>query len=462
MVRAVARVLLWLVIVAGGLLLLVFVAVAVTPGDERVRAVIVGLVILAISVAAWFGQRALGRRRGEHEGSGSAPAVRAATVEIPPRDVLTLRPRRLKWILVALGCGGFALLFLVLLLSAPGLFVALGLAFFGPLTVVSVWQLVPGAAYLQIGPQGLVLKGPLRTLRHSWDEVEHFQVYEVRTQYSTQRFVGFDLRDRVPESQSFWQTLSRGISGVDAGLPDTYGRDPDELAELLQTYRDRYRTGRGPSPSERADRQLAAAAAAVDTSHPPVVTAVLALVCLVVFVVQARAHGLAPTAPELRTAGGVSAEAISEGRWWTLLIANVLHANVVHLGLNLAALGIAGWLLEREIGSSRMLALVLLAGLASMGLAVALTPEHVTVGVSGVVFALLTWAVVRDLHRTRALGTFAWSTLPIAVIYTFLSPGTSIGGHLGGLLAGLALGRVFERPSAKRNRSRPSAKHTTS
>jgi hypothetical protein len=27
---------------------------------------------------------------------------------------------------------------------------------------------------------------------------------------------------------------------VDGGLPDTYGRDPDELAELLQACLDRY------------------------------------------------------------------------------------------------------------------------------------------------------------------------------------------------------------------------------
>lgn len=477
MVRVCARVLLWLIIVAGALSAVVFVAVAVTSsGDERVGAIVVGLVILGICVGAWFGQRALRRGDGEHHDaggpsaqldsqrprSGPAAADRHPTVEASlGDDVLTLRPRRRKWILVGLGCGGFALVLLVLVLSAPGLFVLLGLAFFGALTVVSVWQLVPGAAYLQLGPQGFVAKGPLRTLRHSWDEVEHFQVYEVHTQYSTQRFVGFDLRDRVPESQSFWQTLSRGMSGVDAGLPDTYGRDPDELAELLETYRDRYATVRGPSPSERADRELAAAAAAVDTSHRAVVTAVLALVCLVVFIVQARAHGIAPTAAELEAAGGVVADAISEGRWWTLLIANVLHANVVHLALNLAALAIGGWLLEREVGPSRTLALVLFGGLASMGLAVVLAPQHVTVGVSGIVFALLTWGVVRDRHRTRALGTFAWSTLPIGVIYTFLSPGTSIGGHLGGLLAGLALGLVFERHSAERNSSGTSATRTT-
>jgi membrane associated rhomboid family serine protease len=52
---------------------------------------------------------------------------------------------------------------------------------------------------------------------------------------------------------------------------------------------------------------------------------------------------------------------------------------------------------------------------------------------------------VRDAHRTRALGAVAWATLPVGVIYTFLTPGISIGAHLGGLLAGLGFGWAMER-----------------
>lgn len=447
MARSLGRVVLWLVVVGGVLATLLFFGAAASYRDGRLETLIVGLVTLAITVGAFFGQRALRTTRRRDDGhAASEQAPRRAPVEIPPGDdVLVLRPGRRKWILVGLTCGTFTAILVALLLTAPGLLVVFGLLFFGAGTAVSVLQLVPGAAYLRIGPQGFVAKGPLRTISHPWDEVEHFQVFEVSTQYSTQSFVGFDLRDRVPSRQSFWQTMSRGMSGVDCGLPDNYGRDPQELADLLADYRERYATVGGPSPSERADRELAAAAASVATSRRPVVTSILTLVCLGVFAVAAAAHGIAPTADELEAAGGISAHALGEGRWWTLLSANVLHANVVHLGLNLVALAIAGFLLERELGAARVLALVLAAGLASMATAVLLTPGDVTVGVSGIVFALLTWAVVRDPHRTRALGSFGWSLLPIGVIYTFLTPGTSIGAHLGGLLAGLVLGRWFER-----------------
>lgn len=96
------------------------------------------------------------------------------------------------------------------------------------------------------------------------------------------------------------------MSGVDAGLPDTYGRDPDELAELLQTYRDRYATVRGPSPSERADRELAAASSSA---------AVASIPCARACTTNTTRHTSASTA--VTTAGwlvgGVVADVISEG-----------------------------------------------------------------------------------------------------------------------------------------------------
>jgi membrane associated rhomboid family serine protease len=84
---------------------------------------------------------------------------------------------------------------------------------------------------------------------------------------------------------------------------------------------------------------------------------------------------------------------------------------------------------------------------------VLLQPGPVVVGVSGVIFAVAGWAVLRDVHRTRALGTVAWSMLPVGIVYTFLAPRVSIGAHVGGLLAGLALGYAFERRPAERRRS---------
>lgn len=97
---------------------------------------------------------------------------------------------------------------------------------------------MPGSSYLRLGPDGLVTKTPLRTTRLSWNEVSDVRVYEVHTRYSRTRHVGFDLTD--PAAHPRLVALSRKIAGVESGLPDTYGRSPEDLVKLLEVYRDRY------------------------------------------------------------------------------------------------------------------------------------------------------------------------------------------------------------------------------
>jgi membrane associated rhomboid family serine protease len=245
------------------------------------------------------------------------------------------------------------------------------------------------------------------------------------------------------------------MTGVDETLPDTYGLPHDGLAELLDEARERFATEHGISPSERADRALLAEAARVRQDRVPMVTGLLAVACIALFASEVQRYGVFPDVQELLDAGGVSQDALADGRWWTLLSANVLHANPIHLVLNLVALALIGTLLERELGWAHFGAVCLAGAAGAMGLAVLLQPATVVVGVSGVIFALAARALMRDPHRTRALGVVAWSIVPVGVIYTFLTPHVSIGAHLGGLLTGLALGYAFER-RAPRGHAAPS------
>src|SRR5262249_32961385 len=134
---------------------------------------------------------------------------------------------------------------------------------------------------------------------------------------------------------------------------------------------------------------------------------------------------------------------------WTLLTANLLHGDPIHLLLNMLAFVIIGVLLEREVGWPRYAGVCLVSGVAAMGLAVAIQ-GGVVVGLSGVIFAIAAWALLRDTHRPRALGAVAWATLPVGIIYTFLTPHVSIGAHVGGLVVGLAAGYAFERRGISR------------
>ena len=433
----------WVVLVVAGLATLLLLAIAIDNDGDRdliFGGLFFGGIAAILALAAFFVQRALrpGRERERRRDAGNEEllerAARGETVE--------LRPSRKKWLLMLLGCLVFSAILIPAAIFAPSVITIAGALLFGPGVVLSAWVLaVPGSAYLRLTPEGFVSKVPVRTRRYRWDDVENFRVFEVRSRYHTSEFVGFDYRDRTHDSQSLMQTVNRGVSGVDEGLSDNYGIDPERLAQKLDELREKHATTHGVSPSQRAEEELLREAEKVDTSRGFAVTALVALACIGMFVFTANRYGLDPDAADLLEIGGASRDA----PWWSLLAANVLHADAFHLIFNLLAWGIAGTLLEREIGAPRMAVLCLVAGLASIGLAIVLQPGSVTVGLSGVVFAALAWGLLRDAHRTRALGLVTWAMLPLGVIYTFLSPGTSIGGHLGGLAAGLLLGWSLDR-----------------
>jgi membrane associated rhomboid family serine protease len=441
-------------LILGGVLLAAFFTIGLFVSDEPNR-LWAALFLYAFAAGMiFFGVRWL-RKRPESEPAlpepePFSPGANEALARLQRGETIVLHPRRWRWALLLVILGAFTWGCAAWFSAAPGILPAAGVLLFGAGAVLSITQFFPRWAYLRIGPDGLVLRHALRTTRWSWNDIDDFVAYEIQHQYNSTKHVGFNRRDLTPDRQSFWQTITRGLSGVDGALPDTYGMRHDELAALLNEARDRYATVHGPSPSLLADLELQRQADAIPRDRLPVVTVALAVTCLVVYVMMVDAYGLIPDASELRSAGGASRDALADGDWWTLLTANVLHATPWHLFLNLIALLIIGVLLEREVGWARFAVLCLVAGVAAMGLGVLLQIGAGVVGVSGIVYGIATWAVVRDLHRTRALGIVAWSILPIGLIYTFLVPGISIGAHLGGLLAGLAIGRLFERGLARR------------
>ena len=320
---------------------------------------------------------------------------------------------------------------------------------FGPLVVIAVLQLIPGRAYLRIARDGLVVRTPFKTTTWAWNDIENFDAYEIQQRYCSSKHVGFDRRDLVPQRQGFWKTLNRGMTGVDVGLPDTYGMRHTDLAALLDAARDRYATEHGISASALADLRLADAAARVRRDRIPAGTVSLAVACVVLFVIEVSRFGPFPDAYELLDAGATSHDTVADGRWTTLLTANLLHGDPIHLLFNMVAFVLIGVLLEREVGWPRFAAVCVASGIAAMGLAVPLSGA-VVVGLSGVIFAISAWAVMRDMHRTRMLGIVAWATLPLGIVYTFLTPHVSIGAHVGGLVVGLAAGYAFERRGISR------------
>jgi len=229
--------LLWLAAITGALVTGFFVWMLLTPGyGDAVIAVFAGLsAAIALGAAVPLWRR---RRRRRTAAAAARPTVGGADLEL-------LRPGGRRWILVGLICAAFVAvaIWLQLLDGVNGGLLFVGL-FFGAGLLVAAFQLVPGVSCLRIMTEGLVVRHLGRVRTYSWQGIDNFRVFEVRTRYYHQRFVGWDTCDDAPPGVQR-SKLSRLLSGVDDSLPDTYGEDADELAQRLQRYRDQY-AGRRP------------------------------------------------------------------------------------------------------------------------------------------------------------------------------------------------------------------------
>jgi membrane associated rhomboid family serine protease len=139
-------------------------------------------------------------------------------------------------------------------------------------------------------------------------------------------------------------------------------------------------------------------------------------------------------------AAGLELIGVGEGELYRVISGGLLHAGIIHLGLNMLALYFLGSLLERAIGPWRFAALFFVSLIGGSLGALVLSPENLTVGASGAVFGLMAAAFLEA--RNRGLDDVASQIgfyVVINLVITFSIPNISVGGHLGGLLAGGAL-----------------------
>ena len=190
--------------------------------------------------------------------------------------------------------------------------------------------------------------------------------------------------------------------------------------------------------------------------QPPVTLAILAL-CAVVFVLEV----MASPPPWNRAVNDVSIDAlvllggnardltVTNGEWWRLMAAVLLHGNIAHIGLNGWNLYAIGASLERRAGGGTVLSGFVWTGLlASVVSSFFGAPNSVSVGASGAVFGLF------GFLATHGVQTFAqWVQqirlnavrLALVVAVSALIPNVDNSAHVGGLLSGLALGFFWER-----------------
>ena len=104
--------------------------------------------------------------------------------------------------------------------------------FFGLGIIVFALQLMPGSAYLHMGPEGFTVCNLFRAQFYRWSDVESFRVTRIR--YS--KVVAFDFAPHVRGGERM-RKLAASLAGHENVLPDTYGKSAEDLASLLNEYR---------------------------------------------------------------------------------------------------------------------------------------------------------------------------------------------------------------------------------
>ncbi|HVW89403.1 MAG TPA: rhomboid family intramembrane serine protease [Gaiellaceae bacterium] len=131
---------------------------------------------------------------------------------------------------------------------------------------------------------------------------------------------------------------------------------------------------------------------------------------------------------------------VAHGEWWRLVTSMFLHANFLHIAMNMYSLYYAGSILEQVIGRWRFGLLYLASGIAGSAGALVWSPNTPTLGASGAIFGILGALFVLERRGNIHSGGQIAGLIVINLVITFaLSSYISVGAHVGGLIGGVLL-----------------------
>ncbi len=206
------------------------------------------------------------------------------------------------------------------------------------------------------------------------------------------------------------------------------------------------REARGAGPEVFAHAREAVRHAAWVKQQPRVATRWL-LGCLIAVMLVRMAGGDAAV-----QAAGLVKPAVWKGEGWRLLTGPLLHANVVHIWMNAAALWGVGPLVEVHARRGALPLVFLASMLGGSLLSLFLLPDATSVGASGGIMGVIGFLGVLALRRRDHLppGFFQGILLSIAATAVLGLVAIQLidnAAHLGGLLTGALLGRFLTAPS---------------
>jgi membrane associated rhomboid family serine protease len=141
---------------------------------------------------------------------------------------------------------------------------------------------------------------------------------------------------------------------------------------------------------------------------------------------------------------------ILRGQYWRFITPIFLHANALHVGMNMLNLVVLGVFLERILGHLRFLLIYLVTGIISVIASFYFAPQEVSVGASGAIFGLvgaysIFVLVHRHAFRYGGIPSLLWLVIIIGINLSIglFVPNIDNYAHVGGLVSGCLLGWWF-------------------
>jgi membrane associated rhomboid family serine protease len=186
----------------------------------------------------------------------------------------------------------------------------------------------------------------------------------------------------------------------------------------------------------------------------PVVTMAFMAICIAIFALQymlANAHqGRLVEAYTNRF--DLYGPPVRQGEWWRIITSGFLHANEIHILMNMMAFYYLGRLMEAFQGRWRLAAYFLFTVITGNLASLWWDPTVQSVGASGGLFGLMGAMGAMILCQRRDFPPAIWLSLKKALVTTlminvvfFFVPYVNGSAHVGGLIGGFLLGLVISR-----------------
>ncbi|MBR3227203.1 MAG: rhomboid family intramembrane serine protease [Erysipelotrichaceae bacterium] len=131
------------------------------------------------------------------------------------------------------------------------------------------------------------------------------------------------------------------------------------------------------------------------------------------------------------------------GEYWRLFTCSLLHSSLTHLLCNTFSLFVLGSILEGELGRVRFLIMFVAGVLCASLTHGVLSGNSLVVGLSGGIYALFAFYLIKYLQSGMVTIRQMWPTLFLNIVLNFL-PNVSWQAHLGGALIGLIFYYIYE------------------